>query len=126
MTTGTEPVAEERPMSSTGQRLTEAMELLRQTTFDDGAISAAEWEKRYNALKALPPADEAQAVRKGLSMEMPSGARVAGWVLDSGGFEWIFISENGVKTIIRLSLDATCAMSEIAARLLDPSSKEAA
>lgn len=64
--------------------------------------------------------------RKGLGMELRNGAKVSGFALDDGGFEWVFTSETGVKTMIRLSEDATYAIGLIAEGLLNPGTTEAA
>lgn len=69
---------------------------------------------------------EKVATRKGLGMELRNGARVTGFALDDGGFEWVFTSETGVKTMIRLSEDATYAIGLIAEGLLNPGKTEAA
>ena len=65
-------------------------------------------------------------VRKGLLSELPNGAKVSGYQLDEGGFQWIFTSATGIKTVVHLSRDATFAVAEIAYVLLYPESKEAA
>ncbi len=64
--------------------------------------------------------------RKGLLAELPGGAKVSGYQLDDGGFQWIFTSATGIKTVIHLSREATHAVAEIAYTLLFPESKEAA
>lgn len=75
---------------------------------------------------ALETPKERVPTRKGLGMELRKGARVTGYALDDGGFEWIFTSEDGVRTMVRLSEDATYAIGLIAERLLDPNATEAA
>jgi hypothetical protein len=75
-----------------------------------------------------PPAEsqEKSVSRKGLTVELPGGAKVSGWQLDEGGFQWVFTSATGVKTVVRLSEHAVLAMGEIAAALLNPDAIEAA
>jgi hypothetical protein len=76
--------------------------------------------------QAPEPPKEKVATRKGLGMDLRNGARVTGFALDDGGFEWIFTSEDGIKTMVRLSEDATYAIGLIAERLLNPNVTEAA
>lgn len=74
-----------------------------------------------------PPAEKTPIpARKGLRINLRNGAAVTGYALDSGGFEWVFTSEEGVMTRVRLSEDATYAIGLIAEGLLDPTGKEAA
>lgn len=47
-------LGEPSPQLLASDWVAEARELLRQTTFDDGAISMAEWERRRDALLATP------------------------------------------------------------------------
>lgn len=74
------------------------------------------------------PAEKAPdpPARKGLLSELPNGAKVSGYQLDGGGFQWIFTSATGIKTVVHLSRDATYAVAEIAYALLYPESQESA
>ena len=69
---------------------------------------------------------EDPATHKGLTVDLPSGASVYGCALDTGGFQWEFISDSGVKTVIRLSDEGLSAVIQIAKELSRPGSIEAA
>ena len=62
--------------------------------------------------------------RMGKLIDLPNGSRVAGYILDGGGFQWIFTSGTGVKTRLHLSEDATYAIGLIAEALLNPGKAE--
>ena len=82
----------------------------------------------------LPSTDEQAKVeqiekptsRKGLMAELPGGVQVAGYALDNGGFQWMFVNKAGIKTVVMLSEAATSAMAQIAEELLNPGTMEAA
>lgn len=69
---------------------------------------------------------EKPSVRKGLTAELPGGAKVSGYQLDDGGFYWAFTSATGIKTVVTLSTEATNAVAEIAYALLFPEAEVAA
>lgn len=81
-----------------------------------------------NRTEDQQPADKAPdpPARKGLMVELPGGAKVSGYQLDEGGFQWIFTSATEIKTVVHLSREATYAVAEIAYALLFPEATEAA
>lgn len=63
---------------------------------------------------------------KGLMAELPDGGKVSGWQLKNGSFRWVFTNENGIKTVLLLSQEATYAFTQIAEALSHPGTTEAA
>lgn len=91
----------------------------------DNVAMGEQIETLANAYKTLQTAGERKAT-KGLVAELSGGAKVAGYAMEDGGFDWYFTSKDGIKTMVALSGEATTAMAEIAYTLMHPDSKEAA
>ena len=85
---------------------------------------------KHSDPRAHPTEDEQTvkqpSVRKGLTAELPGGAKVSGYQLDGGGFYWVFTSATGIRTVVTLSNEATNAVAEIAYALLFPEAEVAA